>query len=227
MKAAATTSAEISWTFEGKQERLTVSRGVSRLPISLDSGYALFDFTNHSSQAVYVRLISSGLPLPGQEAPRSEGLALTVRYLDSNGIPVNPDAVALGQDVVVEMTVRNNQAQSLRDIALTFRAPSGWELSNPRLGSGIDNAGPFESPYDYRDLRDDRVMTYFPLAVREQRTFRVYANKTYNGEFFLPAVVAEAMYQPELQAVVPGRQLGRPQPPVLLRPNVPSSPGTR
>lgn len=228
MKAAATSPAEISWSFAGRQERLSVSRGVVRLPVSQDSGYANLDFVNHSSQAVHVRLISTGLPLPGQETPRGDGLALTVRYLNSAGIPVNPDAVALGQDVVVELTVRNNQPQALRDIALTFRAPSGWELSNPRLGSGIDNAGPFESPYDYRDLRDDRVMTYFPLAVREQRTFRVYANKTYNGEFFLPAVVAEAMYQPELQAVVPGRQLGRPdarpQPPALLRPNAPAAP---
>ncbi|OHD32577.1 MAG: hypothetical protein A2004_06145 [Spirochaetes bacterium GWC1_61_12] len=55
------------------------------------------------------------------------------------------------------------------------------------------------------------MLTYFPLERNEWRTYRFFANKTYNGEFFLPAIVAEAMYQPEIQAVVPGRRLSRPQ----------------
>ena len=52
-------------------------------------------------------------------------------------------------------------------------------------------------------------MTYFPLARGETRTYRIYVNKTYAGEFFLPAVTAEAMYKPELFAVIPGKQLSR------------------
>ena len=52
--------------------------------------------------------------------------------------------------------------------------------------------------------------TPFALKRGETRRFKLYVNKTYDGEFFLPAMVAEAMYKPEIFAVLPGRALGRP-----------------
>ena len=228
IKNAAAGQADISWSLGRLSERLTVSRTLTRVPLDIQSGYQAVNFTNNSTIPVYARLVSTGTPLPGTEQTKNNGLQLSVRYLDSSDQPVNPDSVALGQDLIVEISVRNSYSLPLSDVALTFRAPAGWELSNPRLGSGSDNAGPAESAYDYRDLRDDRVMTYFPLARNEQRTFRVYANKTYNGEFWLPAIVAESMYLPEIQAIIPGSYLLRPSAQAPVRSNVPaSSPNSR
>ncbi|HPM72067.1 MAG TPA: hypothetical protein PLE25_03795, partial [Spirochaetales bacterium] len=44
----------------------------------------------------------------------------------------------------------------------------------------------------------------------ETKRFRFYVNKTYEGEFFLPAFTAEAMYDPTVFAVLPGRPLPKP-----------------
>jgi len=208
---------EVSWSVgNGSAARVAVNRGIQRLPVAASSGPLSVNLTNHTTTPVYARLVATGTPLPGREQPKSDGLRLSVRYLDTSGMEVNPDAIRLGDDLIIMVSVQNSGAEDLANVALTFRSPSGWELANPRLGNANpdDEEGedPLEeSPYDYRDLRDDRVLTYFPLERNEWRTYRFFANKTYNGEFFLPAIVAEAMYQPEIQAVVPGRRLSRPQ----------------
>jgi hypothetical protein len=133
-----------------------------------------------------------------------------VRYLDSSDRPVDPGRVAFGTDLIVELSVRNTSGEPLSDVALTYRAPSGWELANLRVGRSGTEDSTAAGQYDYQDVRDDRVMTYFGLQRGETKRFRLFANKTYEGDFFLPAVTAEAMYKPEVFAVSPGRPLSRP-----------------
>jgi uncharacterized protein YfaS (alpha-2-macroglobulin family) len=52
----------------------------------------------------------------------------------------------------------------------------------------------------YQDIRDDRVYSYFDLRPYETKTFRIYLNATYLGNFFLPPVQAEAMYDASISA---------------------------
>ena len=81
--------------------------------------------------------------------------------------------------------------------------PSGWEILNDRLNEipGTSQGGNFT----YRDIRDDRVYTYFDLRPNESKTFRVNLNATYTGKFYLPSVNAEAMYDHTIY----GRKAGR------------------
>jgi hypothetical protein len=51
-----------------------------------------------------------------------------------------------------------------------------------------------ESPYTYRDIRDDRVYTFFDLYATQSVTYRVFLTAAYTGRFYLPAVSCEAMY---------------------------------
>ncbi|HLT72337.1 MAG TPA: hypothetical protein VKZ75_06775, partial [Cyclobacteriaceae bacterium] len=78
------------------------------------------------------------------------------------------------------------------NLALSQVFPSGWEISNLRL----EDAGQFltSDPYTYQDIRDDRVYTHFDLTKGATKTFRVMLTATYAGEFYLPAVTCEAMY---------------------------------
>ncbi len=50
----------------------------------------------------------------------------------------------------------------------------------------------------YRDVRDDRALSYFELAPGETRTFKLRLNAAYQGRFYLPPVAVEAMYDPTL-----------------------------
>ena len=54
--------------------------------------------------------------------------------------------------------------------------------------------------YNYRDIRDDRVLTYFNLGAGQSKTFRVRLQAAYRGKYYLPAVSCQAMYAPEEEA---------------------------
>lgn len=224
MRAQAGGTASVGYSYEGGSGTLSLTRAVTRLPLRVGAGPLSVQLVNESGAAVNARLVTTGTPRPGEEKSRSQGLAASVRYLDSAELSIDPARVPFGSDIIVELTVRNNSGDDLSNIALTFRAPSGWELSNPRVGRQGDTDPAAPASFDYQDIRDDRVMTYFGLKRGESRTFRHYANKTYEGEFFLPAVSVEAMYDPTVMAVIPGRPLPRP----AVSPNAgPNSRGLR
>ena len=51
------------------------------------------------------------------------------------------------------------------DLALTHIMPSGWEIYNERMIDHPEQATSTDTnnSYTYRDIRDDRVLTYFNL----------------------------------------------------------------
>ena len=64
---------------------------------------------------------------------------------------------------------------------------------------GTDSIGSAGS-YSYRDIRDDRVLTYFNLAAGQTKTFKVRLQAAYRGTYYLPAISCQAMYDPREQA---------------------------
>ena len=55
-------------------------------------------------------------------------------------------------------------------MALTHVVASGWEIRNDRLDPSRGRA---TSAFDYQDVRDDRVYTYFALKAGETKTVEV------------------------------------------------------
>jgi uncharacterized protein YfaS (alpha-2-macroglobulin family) len=101
--------------------------------------------------------------------------------------------------------ITNNTFNKVDNIALTEMVPSGWEIQNTRLFEA--NYGIKESPFDYRDFRDDRVNTYFSLNTGETKTFVLVLNAAYKGEFYQPSVWCEAMYTGNCYSRVPGNKV--------------------
>ena len=93
-------------------------------------------------------------------------------------------------------------AKKIENIALTFPIPTCWEISNDRIA--LDSSDGSDS-FAYQDIRDDVVYTYFDLARRDSVTYKFYATVAYKGEYFIPAIHAQAMYDNSIRAVVPGR----------------------
>jgi uncharacterized protein YfaS (alpha-2-macroglobulin family) len=61
------------------------------------------------------------------------------------------------------------------------------------------------SSYTYQNIRDDRVYTYFDLASNKSKTFKILLNASYAGQFYLPTIYAEAMYDATINARQPGK----------------------
>ena len=157
--------------------------------------------SNTSGATLFPRIIARGVPSPGDEVSTASGISLSIEYFDENGKPTTPDRIRAGEDFRVLVDVSNrSRTRSLQNLALSHLVPSGWEIQNTRLSGGLS-----ESPYTYRDIRDDRVDTYFDLKAGESKRFTLLANAAYRGRFYLPAVTCEAMYDPSIHATVKGQ----------------------
>lgn len=159
---------------------------------------------NKGNGVLFVRVIRRGQPLTGQERPAEEGLRLSVTYTDRNGNVIDPNTLDQGADFTAEVSVYNPGTKGVyKDLALSQIFPSGWEILNDRLNE-IPGAVQ-KVDYDYRDIRDDRVFTYFDLRPNERKKFKVALNATYAGQYYLPAVKVEAMYDDTINARTSGQ----------------------
>jgi len=128
-------------------------------------------------------------------------IKMTVGYTDKNGNPVNLSNLTAGTDIKVQMTVTNPSEWQVTELALSYYLPSGWELVNDRLsGDMTGNEGA-----KHIDLRDDRAYFYFDLMPGAKKTFTLKANATYEGNYMIPAVRCEDMYNAEIYYQIPAR----------------------
>ncbi len=217
--AAAAGAPEIAASSGGWSRKVRLDRPMARLDLPKPAGERVeLSISNAGNAPVHVRIAARGTPAAGFEKPVSNGLSLSIRYLDMSGKTVDPNAAPAGSDMIVEAVVRNRSGQDLKNLALSQLLPSGWEIASYKIGQELPKPreeGDYDRPapkkpeplYDYRDQRDDRVLTYFSLGARDSKTFSTYVNKAYAGDFFLPATSVEAMYDGRWQAVSPGRWL--------------------
>jgi uncharacterized protein YfaS (alpha-2-macroglobulin family) len=173
---------------------------------------------NTSSTPLFATVAVRGIPAVQEEGADAQGLALQVVYSDADGEPLDVARLTQGQDVVADIEVRNTTTLSIDNIALTQIVPAGWEIHNERLG-GYEETGvranvrryPFDgtraatlSRVDHLDIRDDRVLRYFSLRPNETIRFTTRVNAAYRGRYYLPSVIAEAMYDASQQAHTAG-----------------------
>jgi hypothetical protein len=157
-----------------------------------------------SGSRLFAAVTLTGQPMQGEEAESSSNLKITVAYEDDSGNPVDIGALKQGTDFIAVVTLeQNGLPYRYENLALSQIFPSGWEIINTRVQEV--ESGLKEGTYDYRDYRDDRVYTFFSLEQRERKTFRVRLNAAYTGNYYLPAVSCEAMYENNIQANTKGR----------------------
>ncbi len=153
---------------------------------------------NPSKSPLFVRVLARGVPKLSNETPAASGLALKVHYTNTEGGKVDVSSLTQGSDFQATITVNNNTLLGVvKDIALSQVVPSGWEIHNERLAT----SGPStKHNFDYQDIRDDRIYTYFDLKRGESRSFNVKLNASYEGRFYMPQVSVEAMYDGSIYA---------------------------
>jgi hypothetical protein len=92
-------------------------------------------------------------------------------------------------------------------MALTVKAPSGWELLNPRIFKTADLNG---DSFTYQDFRDDKVYTYFKLDKNgpgRSKVFRFKARAQLLGDYYLPSVRAADMYDLDVFATTAAKRV--------------------
>ena len=127
-------------------------------------------------------------------------IRMTVNYFDKNGNSLNVSNLSVGTDLRVQIIVRNPSDYRVTELALSYYLPSGWELVNDRMAGNETNRGA-----KHIDYRDDRAYFYFDLSPNTSKTFTLKANATYEGNYMIPAVRCEDMYNNEIYYQIPAR----------------------
>jgi len=129
-----------------------------------------------------------------------KGLSVTRSYLNVEGEAIDPTAVELGDLVVVKLDIANLTAERMANVALVDRLPAGFEIENANLGRGrvldvVDSDDVWG--LDHMNVRDDRIEAFGALPRAAKARSVVYAVRaTTAGDFMVPPVEAEAMYDP-------------------------------
>ena len=194
-----------NWNRSG-QTKQEISRALYQadlIPESDESRLNRLELTNTGEAVIYPRVIMEGIPKIGSETAGESGISLQVDYLSRAGKKVLGDKYEQGTDYIVQVLIKNTGNQGRYDeLALSHLLPSGFEIQNSRM-TGVDRTR--NDPFDYQDIRDDRIYTYFDLKPGETKRFQVVVNAAYTGRFYLPMVSVEAMYDATINARLPGR----------------------
>ena len=152
---------------------------------------------------LYPRIVLVGTPPAGRERAASNGMAIKVEYSQPGGGLLDITRLEQGTDIVAAVTVTNTgRAGIYQELALTQIVPSGWEIRNQRM----EQVSSVQSDrFDYQDIRDDRVYTYFDLGQGKSATYRAVMNASYTGRFYLPMVDVAAMYDETINARITGQ----------------------
>jgi len=159
------------------------------------------EIENNGNSTLYINTYNQGVKAGVDANEAQENLQLTLKYLDKNGQGVLPSNLKQGFDFIAVVTVMNKTGLGVKNIALSQLFPAGWEIINSRL---FENTQSGQNTFDYQDIRDDRVYTYFSLDAYKSKTFTVHLNSTYTGEYILSPVTCEAMYDHSYFAKIPG-----------------------
>jgi uncharacterized protein YfaS (alpha-2-macroglobulin family) len=196
---------EFAFTLNGKRQEVSVNAPMERLelPFEGETGGSI-GLESLDQRNLFVSVQVDGIPLDNPVADESSDLRMEVRYYNMEGNPIDPARLEQGSDFVAEVTLTHPGIRAnYKELALTQMFPSGWEIRNLRLDN-MESSRVKNQP-DYQDIRDDRVYSYFGLEKGETKTFVVLLNASYQGDFYLPAVYCEAMYDNEIHATRAGK----------------------
>ena len=202
-------SLDFTWTWNGKQQPAVKSaKAVFEKEISTSPKSGTVAVKNQGKGALSVDLITRTQLLNDTLPAISDNLRMDIRYASMDGKSMSVNDIRQGTDFTAIASISNTSGTTdYTNLALTHIIPSGWEVYNERMTvpeaepqETTDSSGNVSGQYTYQDIRDDRVLTYFNLRRGETKIFTIRLQATYAGNFILPAVQCEAMYDVNVQA---------------------------
>lgn len=152
---------------------------------ALKSNKAQVTIENQGDAVIFVTTTAQGTATQSKVERMSNGLEVAIRYTDDNGSPIDYTSLPQSTTFRAQVSIRNTSGQPQKNIAVTHIVPAGWEILNAQPTGKIN----------YQDQRDDRLLSYIDqLPAGESVTIQVNLSATYSGQYYLPSVQAEAMY---------------------------------
>jgi uncharacterized protein YfaS (alpha-2-macroglobulin family) len=194
------------WSVNGKsQEKADTKKAIFQRELPANPSKGKVHVRNTGSGLIYFSLATKARPVVDDLPAVAENLKIDVSYTDLNGRLIDVNHLMQGTDFYAVVKVSNISGRNdYSDIALTHIIPSGWEIFNERMVAASvsenDNDAAGANIFNYQDIRDDCVMSYFDLPANRYKEIRIRLQASYVGEFVLPAILCEAMYDASARA---------------------------
>ncbi|MFY9589996.1 alpha-2-macroglobulin family protein [Rickettsia endosymbiont of Halotydeus destructor] len=151
-----------------------------------------------STKGFFYQLLTSGFDKSLNDNKEIiKGIEISKKYLDENNKEVSK--VKLGENIIVSLTLRSGNKDTLNDIVVLDLLPAGFELLLTNNNINIlrnDDKTLIWQPVNV-DRRDDRVILFGTIPNYEIKY--QYKIKAINkGIFATPAIYSESMYNPQI-----------------------------
>jgi uncharacterized protein YfaS (alpha-2-macroglobulin family) len=151
-------------------------------------------------------ILDEGVPTGADVEDFDGGLVIQRTYLDTSGNPLDLQNIEQGQTIVCRLVLQSDKGR-VDDVVISDLVPAGLEIENPRLSR--DSGYEWIEERDLRqfgrlgkqhlEIRDDRLLL-FTGAGTKPAAFHYTLRAVTAGQFTLPPVRAEAMYDPEVMS---------------------------
>lgn len=157
---------------------------------------------NDGKSNLYYFLKTEGVPTGGRVAEADSRIKVRREFLTMDGQPADVKALTQGELYVVRVTLEES-AGAVENIVIEELLPAGLEIENPNLNTSQQVKWPNTQPalpLLHTDVRDDRIILF--AGPMSQKGYGHYAVRAVTpGEFVLPAIAAECMYDPDIRSV--------------------------
>ncbi|MBF0479745.1 MAG: alpha-2-macroglobulin family protein [Candidatus Omnitrophica bacterium] len=159
-----------------------------------------FDVSVMGKGTAYVYWTSEGVPTVEQAQEKDSGIKVRRSLLDRDGKSVDLKTIKQGETLVVDLAIEG--AAGLNNIVVEDLLPAGFEIENPRLKTTekTDEGTDDMVNLAHMDIRDDRIVLFLD-CVKNVEHYRYIIRAVTKGDFVLPAVKAEEMYDPSIFSV--------------------------
>ena len=191
---------DIYLSVEGGDERRVSPKRAERLV-----GGGDVSVVNRGTGDSFVSVSTLALPNVVGRPSEAKGIAVSRRFLRTDGSTAAPDSFVRGEMLIVEVTLSAPQKTTYSDLVLEELLPACFEPDQTPLAS---DAYPFISKEVHkwllrREVRDDRVLGFsrrFNLDAGASVKFVYPVRVVGAGDYILPGSSVEAMYDPALRA---------------------------
>lgn len=202
VKSNGSKGVNIQFTNGGKSQVINSTKSISGRNLVIKTGANSVTIKNNKNNTIFIRVLNSGILPVGNENVIQNNLSANVVFKDRKGGAISVTKIAQGTEFYAEVTLTNRKNERVENVALSQILPSGFEIVNTRytdFGDSTNNVA------DYIDIRDDRANYYFSLRANETRKFKILLNASYLGNYYLPGLQCEAMYDNDFMARTKGQ----------------------
>ena len=152
-------------------------------------------------QGLFYQVVEEGFDRKLPTEPQKDGIEIHREITGMDGNPI--ESIAVGETLKVTLRVRNISNIPLGNLVMIDLLPGGFSLEPEGLKAGVGTVAGTERA----DLREDRNLFFFTLEGAKDLTVQYNLRATCAGEFAIPPLFAESMYDRGINGVGLGSRI--------------------